>query len=120
MEQAGHLIAGLAGKADHRADLAGPGLSQLGHARLQEIADLLQVHPALGRAHARPGPLVERLARCGDRKVDIPHGRLDIFEDGLLGVRCHHLKHDIAAARAPLAIDEQAGGAARLDATDGL
>ncbi len=120
MEQAGDLIAGLAGEADDGADLAGPGFGELGHARLEQVADFLEIDAALRRGHARPGAGVERLAGGRDGEVDIGRGRLDILQDGFLGVRRDHVEDDAARAWAPLAVDEQARGATRLDATKGF
>ena len=120
LEQARHLIAGLVGEADHRADLSRPGFGQLGHTRHQNVRDLLEIHAALGGGHARPGTGVERLARGGDGRVHISRGRFEIGEDGFLVMRRDDLQLVAAAALAPIAIDKKLRRAPILDALDGL
>ncbi len=120
IEQARHLVRGLAGEADHRADLAGPRLGQLGHARLEQCGHLAQLRAALLRGHARPRALVERVARRLHRQIDVGGGRLGILQQQLFVMRRHHVEHRAARGRgAPFAVDEQAGGAPRLDAMQG-
>ena len=119
-EQAGDLIARLAGEADDGTDLASPGLGQFGHAGHQNVGDLLEVDAALGRAHPRPRAGIEGATRCRDGDVHIGRGRLEIGEDSLFIMRCDDRQFIAAAALAPVAIDEKLGRAAILDAFDRL
>ncbi len=75
---------------------------------------------ALGGRHARPGPRVKGAAGCGDGGVHVGRARLDILQDGFLGVRRDHVEDGAARAGAPFAIDEEARGATRLDAANGF
>ena len=75
---------------DGRAHLLGDGAGHLLVAGLDAGGDGGDHVGALGRAHLRPGAVVERLAGGGDGAVDVGGGGLGDLGDDLFGVRRDH------------------------------
>ena len=90
IEQAGALVARLAGEADHRADLSRPCFGQLRDPLPEQLSHLLEIGTARFRVHSRPGAVVERLPSSSDCRVDVSRRRLGVAQQGFFVVRRHH------------------------------